>query len=556
MLIGPLASVEGNAEAFLLSRKSQLKVGQIAVYARVVQVDYIDRCVNVVATGAIQDNGALTGFAVPYPLKLTLEPRPTRGLRAVVPHVGNAYGFVLPKTPINSLLATATGSVTQIWDPQEDTIELPPTGWAYPNDVISDPITVPIVFPVLGGAQWSDTFLANRDGGKRQHLGQDLMSPKMTPLVAAIEGVVLLKKGKTPTDGNSITITREDGWRVVYLHVNCDNPGTADGKGSDLYAFAPGLRTGDFVREGQFVGWVGDSGNARGGPSHCHFEIRRSGVINAAPSLNVARKVDGPTPEIAQTALPSEGELRVDGVLTFVDPATLRAQCVVAAEIQPSGAVGIVTAPTFLDINFGGAELRHRLDFSLRVEPRSLFAGSRVSLYGQRGPSNSFVVKHALVIPEVEPAGPTTPVNPPPLDPKPKPKPDPVTPAIDNPTPPRPPVTVGKGALDLEIDRAREREGMSALGRMSEYDAIATELLTSSTATDIGVTNALRACTEKGLLVQEAMFVCAPTHGDNGRAIQMLLSSFRSRAVILDGKWTKMGNAVSGERIGWLFVRK
>jgi hypothetical protein len=38
-----------------------------------------------------------------------------------------------------------------------------------------------MIFPVIKGAEWSDTWGAPRSGG-RKHAGQDLMAPKMRPL--------------------------------------------------------------------------------------------------------------------------------------------------------------------------------------------------------------------------------------------------------------------------------------------------------------------------------------------------------------------------------------
>ncbi|MBM3458049.1 MAG: hypothetical protein FJX77_05905 [Armatimonadetes bacterium] len=67
------------------------------------------------------------------------------------------YGFLI----LLLLLPTAV-------QPQEPP---PPADW------------VPMIFPVLGKTFWVDTFGADRDGGRRKHQGQDLMAPKLTPLL-------------------------------------------------------------------------------------------------------------------------------------------------------------------------------------------------------------------------------------------------------------------------------------------------------------------------------------------------------------------------------------
>jgi hypothetical protein len=51
---------------------------------------------------------------------------------------------------------------------------------------------------------------------------------------------------------------------------------------------------GDYVSEGQLIGWVGDSGNAEESSPHVHFEIRKRGgeAIDPYPSLRKARRID------------------------------------------------------------------------------------------------------------------------------------------------------------------------------------------------------------------------------------------------------------------------
>jgi hypothetical protein len=169
-------------------------------------------------------------------------------------------------------------------------------------------VVVPMVFPVLGGASWSDTFLACRSGCTRKHFGQDLMGPKMRPLLAAFDGVVSSVKRETkPGEGNYLTILGDNGFGAMYIHVNNDTPGTDDGRGTASWAFAPGLRSGQRVVAGQHVAWLGDSGNAEGTAPHLHFELRKGGtwsgtVVNAAPSLRAAShlaraRVSGPHPD-------------------------------------------------------------------------------------------------------------------------------------------------------------------------------------------------------------------------------------------------------------------
>ncbi|HZH98853.1 MAG TPA: M23 family metallopeptidase, partial [Fimbriimonadaceae bacterium] len=183
-------------------------------------------------------------------------------------------------------------------------------------------IVVPLVFPVLGGAWYEDWFLKPRGGGRRRHQGQDLMAEKMTPLVACFDGTVSLGRGRGNA-GNTITIYGDNGWIAQYYHVNNDTPGTNDGMGGDEHAFAPGLNSGDRVYAGQFIGYVGNSGNAESTKPHLHFELWDSvtrGFINAYHSLRAAQGISEPIAKrAAPEIVPPKGQTRFDGIVQEVD---------------------------------------------------------------------------------------------------------------------------------------------------------------------------------------------------------------------------------------------
>jgi hypothetical protein len=168
-------------------------------------------------------------------------------------------------------------------------------------------VVVPMFFPVLAGATYSDTFLACRDGCRRKHLGQDLFAPKLRPVVATFDATVTYLRTGRPTAGNLLSIASPDGWTTNYLHLNNDSPGTDDGIATPELTFADGLRPGARVRAGQLLGWVGDSGNAEQVSPHLHFELRKgdawNGMVhNPLASLDLAERltapiVAGPLPE-------------------------------------------------------------------------------------------------------------------------------------------------------------------------------------------------------------------------------------------------------------------
>jgi putative cell wall-binding protein len=150
-----------------------------------------------------------------------------------------------------------------------------------------------IVFPVVGGVTWTDTFGAPR-GADRVHEGQDLMGTKMQPLVAAADGVVSFITIPQASYGYMVRVAGDDGWVYSYLHLNNDTPGTDDGQADLEDVFAPGIARGGRVVAGQLLAFMGDSGNAESTSPHLHFEMRDPDglVVNAAAALEAARVLD------------------------------------------------------------------------------------------------------------------------------------------------------------------------------------------------------------------------------------------------------------------------
>jgi peptidoglycan hydrolase-like protein with peptidoglycan-binding domain len=140
-----------------------------------------------------------------------------------------------------------------------------------------------ITFPVQGAHTFRNDFSEPRDGGAREHLGIDIISAKMTPVVAVADGTISFIAIPQPSWGYSITVRDSEGYTYRYLHLNNDTPGTDDGQGGEANAYAAGLKRGSAVTKGQVIGWVGDSGNAESTVSHLHFEIRGPDRTNINP---------------------------------------------------------------------------------------------------------------------------------------------------------------------------------------------------------------------------------------------------------------------------------
>lgn len=146
-------------------------------------------------------------------------------------------------------------------------------GISDPNRIrIGQRLTIPgsstsggsFVCPVPGATFFNDWGFP-RSGG-RSHAGTDLFAPRGTPVRAPAGGQVAIATGNL--GGKQFRLTTSSGVRYF---------------GSHLDAFGA---TGQ-VGAGDVIGYVGDSGNARGSRPHLHFEVHPSGsAVNPFPLLH------------------------------------------------------------------------------------------------------------------------------------------------------------------------------------------------------------------------------------------------------------------------------
>jgi murein DD-endopeptidase MepM/ murein hydrolase activator NlpD len=161
----------------------------------------------------------------------------------------------------------STGVAGQSEDPVLDAVEV---SFEIPAEEFH------LVFPQDAAVtRFDSTYGAGKEDGRR-HQGNDLMAPKMTPVYAVSDGVVI-RAATTPRAGSHIWIDHGNGWTSWYMHLNNDTPGTDNGRAARDETFAPGIEAGAFVVAGQVIGFVGDSGNAEGTESHTHFELHKDG---------------------------------------------------------------------------------------------------------------------------------------------------------------------------------------------------------------------------------------------------------------------------------------
>jgi murein DD-endopeptidase MepM/ murein hydrolase activator NlpD len=116
------------------------------------------------------------------------------------------------------------------------------------------------VCPVQGSVSFTSSFGEPRNG--HTHQGVDMFAATGTPLVAVVSGSLFFQSDTL--GGLAAYVTGGDGTTYYYAHLN---------------DYVGGGRS---VSAGELIGHVGNTGDAQGGASHLHFEIRPGGPNGAA----------------------------------------------------------------------------------------------------------------------------------------------------------------------------------------------------------------------------------------------------------------------------------
>jgi murein DD-endopeptidase MepM/ murein hydrolase activator NlpD len=120
-----------------------------------------------------------------------------------------------------------------------------------------------------GRTSFIDSWGAPRSGG-RAHKGTDMFAAWNEPMYAVTSGRVVL--GNSGLGGKTVWLLGDNGIGFYYAHLSDFN-----------------VASGASVSQGATIGFNGDSGNARGGSPHLHFEIhpggRGSSAVNPYPTL-------------------------------------------------------------------------------------------------------------------------------------------------------------------------------------------------------------------------------------------------------------------------------
>jgi Peptidase family M23 len=147
-----------------------------------------------------------------------------------------------------------------------------------------------IIFPVVGQVSYINDFGAPRPGGA--HQGNDLMSAKRSPAVAAEAGTVKYWTTSRAA-GCMLYLYGQSGTIYYYIHLNNDLTLKNDNRGKCIKGVAYTVKNGQRVQAGQQIAYVGDSGDANGGASHLHFEVHPGGgkAVSPYPYLQKAYKL-------------------------------------------------------------------------------------------------------------------------------------------------------------------------------------------------------------------------------------------------------------------------
>lgn len=125
---------------------------------------------------------------------------------------------------------------------------------------ISSPFSLRRVHPVLGRV--------------KPHLGVDYVADTGTPVYAVADGRVRVA-GRQGASGNMVSLDHADSYQTGYAHLS---------------AIARGISRGNRVRQGQLIGYVGNTGRSTG--AHLHFSMKHRGEY-VDPELRTGRRMPG-----------------------------------------------------------------------------------------------------------------------------------------------------------------------------------------------------------------------------------------------------------------------
>ncbi len=184
------------------------------------------------------------------------------------------------RLPLLILLAILAGFLVWAWPYVKNAVRI--------VRLYREPPPVALPMPVQGiePSQITDSWGGVRSGG-RTHEGTDILALRGTPVISTTHGVVV-RKGWNLLGGRRVLVLGPAGWNHYYAHLDA---------WSDV-----GL--GDWVEVGTVLGYVGDSGDAQGTPTHLHYGIYIGGVATNPYPLLTHNLTPPPRPARAPSGSP------------------------------------------------------------------------------------------------------------------------------------------------------------------------------------------------------------------------------------------------------------
>jgi murein DD-endopeptidase MepM/ murein hydrolase activator NlpD len=136
------------------------------------------------------------------------------------------------------------------------------------------PLKTRLPVPVQGVKRQhlQDTWGASRSRG-RLHEGIDILAPRGSKVYSATEGLIADLRNNN-LGGKVVWILGPGGSWHYYAHLD---------------RHKRGLKVGDYVKKGDLIGYVGNSGNARHTAPHLHYGLylngKGRGAVNPYPYL-------------------------------------------------------------------------------------------------------------------------------------------------------------------------------------------------------------------------------------------------------------------------------
>jgi murein DD-endopeptidase MepM/ murein hydrolase activator NlpD len=134
-------------------------------------------------------------------------------------------------------------------------------GFAAQYELTPGPFPSPV--EAIPGETIGPSFHAPR--ADRLHQGVDIFAPRGRHVKSIGWGIVMRIETQR-LGGKIVFVQGRGGMLAFYAHLD---------------DWAPGLHVGQTVEEGELLGFVGDTGNAKGTPPHLHFELRPAFTIFA-----------------------------------------------------------------------------------------------------------------------------------------------------------------------------------------------------------------------------------------------------------------------------------